>query len=43
MKEFIIPSIAEPVGKMWQKLQAEETRKESFSVSSPLSNTPLPI
>lgn len=43
MKEHIVPSIAEPVGKIWQELQAKHTGEGSFSVSSPLSSTPLPI
>jgi 6-phosphogluconolactonase/glucosamine-6-phosphate isomerase/deaminase len=43
MKEHVVPSIAEPVGKIWQDLQATHTRDGSFSVASPLSSTPLPI
>lgn len=42
MKIHIVPSLAEPVGKLWQTLQAEHT-KDVFYVAAPLSSTPLPI
>lgn len=43
MKEQVVPSLAEPVGTIWKNLQAQYTRKGSFSVASPLSSTPLSI
>ncbi len=39
----IVPSLAAPVGKLWQKLQTTYTNKGYFQVASPLSSTPLPI
>lgn len=38
-----VPSLGEPVGKLWQSLQAEYTSKGYFNVAAPLSSTPLPI
>jgi 6-phosphogluconolactonase/glucosamine-6-phosphate isomerase/deaminase len=39
----IVPSLAEPVGELWQRLQSEHTRTAYFYVASPLSSTPLPV
>jgi 6-phosphogluconolactonase/glucosamine-6-phosphate isomerase/deaminase len=39
----VVPSLAEPVGKLWQKLQVEHTSDGYFNVASPLSSTPLPV
>lgn len=43
MKEFIVPSLAEPVGNIWKSLQAKYTKEGNFFIASPLSSTPLPI
>lgn len=39
----IVPSLAEPVGKLWLDLQKQHTARGYFNVASPLSSTPLPI
>jgi 6-phosphogluconolactonase/glucosamine-6-phosphate isomerase/deaminase len=39
----IVPSLGEPVGRLWRKLQAEYTDRGYFTVASPLSSTPLPV
>ena len=41
MRIEVVPSLAEPVGALWKKLQVQE--KGHFFVSSPLSASPLPI
>jgi 6-phosphogluconolactonase/glucosamine-6-phosphate isomerase/deaminase len=43
MKEHIVSSLGEPVGRLWKSLQAKYTESGTFSVASPLSSTPLPI
>lgn len=43
MKEYVVPSLAEPVGMVWRELQEKYTKHGQFVVSSPLSSTPLPI
>lgn len=43
MKDYIVSSLAEPVGTLWKKLQSKYTKEDLFFVSSPLSSTPLPI
>lgn len=42
-KLYVVEALGEPVGKIWQELQAKYTREGLFYVSSPLSNTPLPV
>jgi 6-phosphogluconolactonase/glucosamine-6-phosphate isomerase/deaminase len=43
MKETIVDSLAEPVGKIWKNLQEQYTSNGFFYIASPLSSTPLPI
>ncbi len=43
MREYIVSSLAEPVGTLWKNLQAKFTQEGLFRVASPLSSTPLPI
>lgn len=43
MKKSIVPSLAEPIGKIWKDLQAKYTKDGLFFISSPLSSTPLPV
>jgi 6-phosphogluconolactonase/glucosamine-6-phosphate isomerase/deaminase len=43
MKEFVVPSLAIPVGSIWRDMQEHITTKRNFFVAAPLSSTPLPV
>ena len=40
MRIHVVPSLAEPVGSLWRKLQEKYTAVGKFRVASPLSSTP---
>ncbi len=43
MKEFVVPSLAIPVGSIWRDMQEHSTASKKFYVAAPLSSTPLPV
>jgi 6-phosphogluconolactonase/glucosamine-6-phosphate isomerase/deaminase len=43
MKQTIVSSLGEAVGKIWLDLQNKYTQQNNFHIASPLSSTPIPI